>query len=376
MLNTPPITPGSLLPCLEALYELRYPAFLAGPPGIGKSSIVRQFADTRGLKLVTLILSQIEPSDIRGLPFLDRESQRTRWLIPEFYPGPNDEGGGILFLDELPNAEPRIQVAAYQLLLDRKVGEYTLPDGWVCFAAGNRLEDNSNVYELSAALADRLVFFNVSPEPRDWLDWARRNDIAPEVMAFIQVKPDYLDGNQMQDATDQLIVPTPRSWERVSSILKREDPTAVRQTLVSGILGTAAAVEFFHVLEEIRDLPSMETLFAADPAEVARLFPRTVAGLYGLAYSVTAYTHDLPTLTAATRIFSALDKIDDTQRTDGDPAASAVRMPGAEIQTFAFELLLERAEKLGLMFDLITTPEYGAYRKRAQEIVNMASSKP
>jgi len=376
MLNTPPITPGRLLPCLEALYELRYPAFLAGPPGIGKSSLVRQFADTRGLKLVTLILSQIEPSDIRGLPFLDRESQTTRWLIPEFYPGPNDEAGGILFLDELPNAEPRIQVAAYQLLLDRKVGEYTLPEGWVCFAAGNRLEDNSNVYELSAALADRLVFFNVAAEPRDWLDWARRNDIAPEVMAFIQVKPDYLDGNQMQDTTDQLIVPTPRSWERVSNILKREDPINVQQTLISGILGTAAAVEFFHVLEEISDLPPMEILFAADTAEIVRYFPKSVAGLYGLAYSVTAYTHDLPTLTTATRIFTQLDKLNDATLPDSQKNPGEISLPGAEIQTFAFELLLERAEKLGLMFDLITTPEYGVYRKKAQEIVNMASLKP
>lgn len=374
MLNTPPITPGRLLPCLESLYALRYPAYLAGPPGIGKSAIVRQFAETHGLKIEVLMLSQIEPSDIRGLPFLDRVTGRTRWLIPEFYPPADDAGGGILFLDELANAEPRVQVAAYQLLLDRKVGEYTLPDGWVCFAAGNRLEDNSNVYELSAALADRLVFFNVAAEPRDWLAWARANDIAPEVMAFIQVKPDFLEGNQMQDAADQLIVPTPRSWERVSRILKRETRQDVRQVLVSGVLGQAAAVEFFHVLEEIQDLPSMETLFATDPEDALALFPRTVAGLYGLAYSVTAYTHDLPTLVTACRLFNVLDRLDESQ--DGRPDAPAAPVPGAEVQTFAFELLLERAEKLGLMFEFITTPEYGAYRKKAKEMVDMAGTKP
>ena len=380
MLNTPPITPGQLLPCLDTLYELRYPAYLAGPPGIGKSAIVKQFAQARGLRIVTLMLSQIEPSDIRGLPFLDKESGRTRWLIPEFYPDEDDQSGGILFLDELANAEPRVQVAAYQLLLDRRVGEYSLPDGWVCFAAGNRLEDNANVYELSSALADRLVFFNVSAAASDWLVWARANGISTEVLAFIQVKPDFLEGNQMQDAADQLIVPTPRSWERVSHILKHEPRPEIRQILVSGILGQAAAVEFFHVLEEIRDLPEMETLFAATADQALRLFPHTVAGLYGLAYSVTAYAHDLPTLTTAVRLFGALDRIGGSRPanvadSDGAPESDApIRLPGSEIQTFAFEILLERAEKLGLMFDLITTPEYAEYRKKAREITDMTGA--
>jgi len=117
-------------------------------------------------------------------------------------------------------------------------------------------------------------------------------------------------------------------------------------------------------------------LFAADTAEIVRYFPKSVAGLYGLAYSVTAYTHDLPTLTTATRIFTQLDKLNDAPISDNQNNTGEISLPGAEIQTFAFELLLERAEKLGLMFDLITTPEYGVYRKKAQEIVNMASLKP
>jgi MoxR-like ATPase len=125
MLNTTPITPGKLYGCLETLYKLRLPAYLAGPPGIGKSAVVRKFAQEQGLQLVTLMLSQIEPSDVRGLPFLDKDAGRTRWLIPEFYPETDSDSGGILILDELANAEPRVQVAAYQLLLDRKVGEYT-----------------------------------------------------------------------------------------------------------------------------------------------------------------------------------------------------------------------------------------------------------
>src|ERR1041385_6901181 len=95
MLNTIPITPGKLYGCLDTLYGLRYAAYLAGPPGIGKSAVVRQFAQDRDLRLVTLMLSQIEPSDVRGLPFLDRETGRTRWLIPEFYPDSDDGSAGI-----------------------------------------------------------------------------------------------------------------------------------------------------------------------------------------------------------------------------------------------------------------------------------------
>jgi len=361
MLNTIPITPGKLTGCLETLYKLRYPAYLAGPPGIGKSAVVKQFAQERGLRLITLMLSQVEPSDVRGLPFLDRQTERTRWLLPEFYPAPDDTSEGILFLDELANAEPRVQVAAYQLLLDRKVGEYTLPPGWVCVAAGNRLEDNANVYELSSALADRLVFFNVTCEPRDWLSWARENDIAPEVLAFIQVKPDFLDGNQMQQNVDQVIVPTPRSWERVSRILHIEKNKEIRQYLLGGVIGEAASIEFFHVLEEIKDLPPMEDLFRTEIAHIRSMFPQTVAGLYGLAYSAAAYCDSLETYRKACLIFNEFDQVDRN-------------LPGAEIQTLAFEILLEKVDKRGQLLDLVITPEYRAYRNKAREIVDLAKN--
>src|SRR5579871_4356623 len=362
MLNTVPIAPGKLYGCLETLYKLRYPAYLAGPPGIGKSAVVRQFAQERGMRLVTLMLSQVEPSDVRGLPFLDRETGRTRWLIPEFYPASDDTSEGILFLDELANAEPRVQVAAYQLLLDRRVGEYTLPPGWVCFAAGNRLEDNANVYELSSALADRLVFFNVTCEPRDWLAWARANAITSEVLAFIQVKPDFLDGNQMQQYADQIIVPTPRSWERVSNILRTETDKEIRQYLLGGVLGEAASVEFFHVLEEIQDLPPMEDLFRANDHAIRRMLPGTVAGLYGLAYSATAFCDSLEMFRKACLIFNEVDQVDR-------------KLPGAEIQTLAFEILLEKADKHGILYELVVTPEYGAYRRKGRDIVDMARNR-
>lgn len=358
MLNTTPITPGKLYDCLHTLYQLRLPAYLAGPPGIGKSAVIRQYAQENGLQLVTLMLSQIEPSDVRGLPFLDKEAGRTRWLIPEFYPDSDSNSRGILFLDELANAEPRVQVAAYQLLLDRKVGEYTLPPGWVCFAAGNRLEDNANVYEMSSALADRLVFFNVSCEARDWLAWAQNNDIAPEVLAFIQVKPDFLNGNQMQQTADQVIVPTPRSWERVSQIVKAENNPEVRQFLLSGVIGEAASVEFVHVLEEIRELPPMEKLFRQSPEEARRLFPKSVAGLYGLAYSVTAYCNDMETFQKGVLIFNELDQI-------------SRELPGAEIQTLAMELLMDKAHKLSLDRKLTFSPEYSAYRKKGQQVSHL-----
>ncbi len=357
MINTVPLSPGQLLPCLETLHALKMPTYLHGAPGIGKSSIIRDFALHKGLRLEVLILSQIEAADLRGLPALDPISKRTTWYPPEFLPS---DGAGILFLDELSAAEPRLQVAAYQLILDRRVGEYQLPPDWWVVGAGNAPDDGAISFDMGSALADRLVHFKLVPNPREWIQWGQQNQIAPEVLAFIQVKPDFLESNQLQQASGQLIGPTPRSWERVSRVLEWEKGRAAREFIVSGIVGEAASAEFFHVVEEIADLAPIDEILAASGARLDALLPQTLAALYGLTYSLTATVSDVETARAAMRVLLRLGEIEDEKE-----------LPRAEVQALAMELLLERAGKLGFLLALGDSEEYEKYRARARQIVEL-----
>jgi hypothetical protein len=356
MINTAPLTPAKLLPCLNALHKLKMPAYLHGSPGIGKSSIIRDYAHDNDLDIVILMLSQIEAADLRGLPALDHKTGRTVWYPPEFLPR---EGEGILFLDELSAAEPRLQVAAYQLILDRRVGEYRLPEGWWVVGAGNAPDDGALAYDMGTALADRLVHFKVVPEAREWIKWGQAHGINPEVLTFMQVKPDFLESNQLQQSSGQLIGPTPRSWERVSDVLKIEKDRANREFIVSGIVGEAAAAEFFHVVEEIQDLPPIEKILKAEGKELDSLLPKNVAGLYGLTYSLSAYVSDLEMGKAAMRALIRMGEI------EGD------ELPRAEVQALAMELLFEKAGKLGFLLPLGRSEEYAIYREKARQIVEL-----
>ena len=361
MINTSPLTPGKLLPCLNTLWQLKMPAYLHGAPGIGKSSIIRDFAQARELPLIVLMLSQIEAADLRGLPALDHQTKRTVWYPPEFLPRAGDDRPqGILFLDELSAAEPRLQVAAYQLILDRRVGDYQLPDGWWVVGAGNDPDDGAVAFDMGTALADRLVHFQVVPDAREWIRWGQQHGISPEVLTFIQVKPDFLEGNQGQQAAGQLIGPTPRSWERVSRVLELERERGAREFIVAGIVGEAAAAEFFHVIEELAELPPIEKLVEAQGKKLDALLPTTLPGLYGLTYSLASYVSDLESAQGAMRVLIRLGEIED----DSD-------LPRAEVQALAMELLLERAGKRGFLLQLGDTPEYGVYRKKAREIVEL-----
>jgi MoxR-like ATPase len=359
MINTVPLTPGKLLPCLETLHDLKMPAYLHGAPGIGKSSIIRDFAAQKGLELKVVILSQIEAADLRGLPALEPATKRTTWYPPEFLPA---EGAGILFLDELSAAEPRLQVAAYQLILDRRVGDYVLPPSWWVVGAGNAPDDGAISFDMGSALADRLVHFKVVPEAREWIKWGQNHHIAPEVLAFIQVKPDFLEANQLQQSNGQLIGPTPRSWERVSRVLDLEKNRVTREYIVSGIVGEAASAEFFHVVEEIAELPPIEELLAASGPELDAMLPKTLPALYGLTYSLTAYVSDFEAARAAIRVLIRLGEIEDEDGND---------LPRAEVQALAMELLINKVIQLKLLPQIAATEEYGVYREKARQIVDL-----
>ena len=212
---------------LEIAYRARRPVLLEGPTGIGKSEIVRQVSRTLGVATVVVDLSLLEPPDLIGLPII--EGGRTRYASPAFLPR---EGAGILMLEELNRAERYIQQPALQLLTARTLHEYTLPEGWVVFAAINPATGEYQVTPLDPALRARFLDLSVRPDRGSWLAWAIANGVHPAVLSLARAHERVFDE-----------VP-PRTWTYVSQLLhtltadERDDGVLMRD-LLSGYLPPA-----------------------------------------------------------------------------------------------------------------------------------------
>lgn len=311
---------------------------------------MQQVAAHFGVPLVDLRLTTIEPVDIRGAIYADDAQQRTVWFPPEFLPGP-EQPAGILFLDELTAADQRLQISAYSLILDRRVGHYRLPDGWQVVAAGNASFHGAVSHDMGTALADRMFHFNVQAVIEAFVAYALAHGLAPEVMAFLQVRPDKLDDTQAQLAGDHLAGASPRGWEDVSRVLQSGLSDATKRLLVQGRIGAANAAEFFGVLREIQAGVDVLRLLAARPgAETLALLPRSLDALYGMIYGLVAACSDAPTLTRALEVVEQLPE-----------ARGPVPLPLAEAQTLAMELLLQRALQQSLEAALYDSAAYRRY---------------
>jgi len=163
------------------------PIMLWGPPGVGKSSIVQQVTEERGIDFLDIRLAQRDPTDLRGIPV--PEDGHAKWLQPAELPR---DGRGIMILDELPSAPPLVQVSAYQLTFDGKIGEYELPEGWYIVCAGNRIQDRAVVHRMSSALNNRLIHVDFEANVPDWITWALGVGLDPNIIAFIQWRGDEL----------------------------------------------------------------------------------------------------------------------------------------------------------------------------------------
>lgn len=215
------------------------PVMIWGAPGVGKSDLVRQTAQRQGIPLIDLRLSQLEPTDLRGIPLQDQG--RVRWIPPEELPDAERDGPeGILFLDEINAAPPAVAASAYQLILDRRLGTYRLPSGWTIIAAGNRLDDRGITYAMPAPLANRFMHVTLLADVAAWLDWAVRNDISPVLCDFMAAEPEWLV--RFSPEPEATAFPSPRSWAFADRVIQRRpwlDATTLAH--IAACVGQAAA---------------------------------------------------------------------------------------------------------------------------------------
>jgi MoxR-like ATPase len=260
--------PHELAAYLDALVsnQLMLSTMIWGPPGIGKSSIVAQTAARFGLGCIDVRLSQLAPTDLRGLPV--PENGMARWYPPEFLPR---DGRGILFLDELNMAPPAIQGMAQQLILDRKVGSYAVPEGWFIWAAGNRKEDRAAVFDMPAPLANRFLHLEVEPDFESFKAYALDSGLHEQIIAFLSFRTTLLH----RIDPHQPAWPSPRSWEMASRLH--------RVGLgIAPVVGQAAAAEFRAFIALYGALVDLEAILRGDgaglpfPAEPSQRYALTV----------------------------------------------------------------------------------------------------
>lgn len=245
---------------LSAAQGHHTPVMLWGPPGVGKSQMVAQIAQRHGVPLIDVRLSQMEPSDLRGIPF--RDGHHVVWAPPAMLPDAQRHGkAGILFLDEITSAPPSVSAAAYQLILDRRLGEYQLPAHWAIFAAGNRQGDRGVTYAMPLPLANRFAHFTVEVHLDDWVAWAFAADIDERLIAFLRFKPELLF--DFDPTRGEMAFPTPRSWEFAHRALQKFAPDS---PLLSGALcacvGQAAGIECATFLNHLHRLPDIDAIVA------------------------------------------------------------------------------------------------------------------
>jgi MoxR-like ATPase len=358
-MNIPPVSIAAAKAALIEQYSdpalRRRASMLWGTRGVGKSSIVRQVAEHFGVPLVDLRLTTIEPVDIRGAIYADDVLAKTVWFPPEFLPSAS-EPDGILFLDELTAADQRLQISAYSLILDRRVGRYQLPDGWQVIAAGNAAFSGAVCHDMGTALADRMFHFNVQTVIDAFLDYAMSKSFAPEVMAYLKVRPDKLDDTQTQLANDHLIGASPRGWEDISNVLKSQMSETAKRIFVQGRIGASNAAEFFGVLRQIQASVDVVRLLSARAGkETAALLPKSLDGLYGMIYGLRAASDTPAALSRALEIIEQLPDI-----------RGETRLPVREVQTLAMELMMQKALSDGLEAAILESPSYRRYAGQRQ----------
>ena len=267
---------------------------LWGPPGVGKSQAVRQIAGSiregagKRVEVTDVRLLLFNPIDLRGIPVASEDRTLAVWLKPKiFQMDGGDDVVNILFLDEISAAPQSVQAAAYQITLDRVVGEHKLPDNCIVIAAGNRMTDKSVAFKMPKALANRLLHIEIEGSFESWRRWAVKNGVNDKVLGFLSFRNDRLFG--FDPTNDDLAFPTPRSWEMVSNILNCVDGNVTKMApMIAGLIGSGPSMEFRTWCKVYDRLPSMDEIFEGSTVRV----PKETDAAYALVSSMTAYASE------------------------------------------------------------------------------------
>ena len=261
--------------------QVRRPVFLWGPPGIGKSDIVKQIGEDAGRQVVDVRLALWEPTDIKGIPYYNADAGKMVWAPPAELPT-DPESTAIIFLDELNSAPPGVQAAAYQLVLNRRVGTYELPKGVDIVAAGNRDGDKGVTFRMPSPLANRFIHLEAKVDFDDYQEWATANKIHPDVVGYVSfAKQDLYD---FDPKSPSKAFATPRSWSFVSDLLNDDDcDNETLHNLIAGAIGDGLGVKFMAHRKISSKLPKPEDIL---DGKVKDLQIKEVSAMYSLTTSL------------------------------------------------------------------------------------------
>ena len=235
-----------------------------GAPGVGKSQIIRQIGKKYGYKVIDIRLAQMSEVEIGGLIYPNESRTKTVWLTPEVLPDEKRDGKNtILLLDELTSCTKRVQVAAYQLILDRRIGQYQLPEGTFVIALGNREDDDGVYIKLAGPLADRFEIHYIDPDFDQWkYDYALKYNVHHLVIAYLTFKPSAL--HNQKESGGSMVFATPRSWDRVSDILHIDSDVRkpVIMNKIIGNVGEKEGIQFVEFCKNNSDIVTADEFLA------------------------------------------------------------------------------------------------------------------
>jgi len=285
MSETRTVTSRQAQKSLLKAFKVKRPLFLWGPPGIGKSELVEGITRDLNGYMIDLRLGQMEPTDIRGIPFYNKDIGKMDWAPPVELP--DEELASqypivVLFLDELNSAAPSVQSAAYQLILNRRIGKYRLPDNVVMVAAGNRESDKGVTYRMPTPLANRFLHQEMKVDFASWQEWAVTHNIHKDVVGYLSFAKQDLYDFDAKSASRAFA--TPRTWTFVSELLAGDDNDDDTLTnLIAGTVGEGLAVKFMAHRKVAGRMPKPEDILNG---KVKDLNVKEVSAMYSLVISM------------------------------------------------------------------------------------------